>query len=272
MSKTKDNAIQQQRREPTHFALVPKMAQRDLTPFELALYCNLKQTASDNHDGLCWKSNRTLAQECQMSVSKVKACKQSLASKGFIALEQRAETGETTLITLVDVWEKNHNRYTKITEGGSHHKATPQPPQSQGVVATKPQRITHEEEPIEEEDSAPAKSAVAAQPEPNGRPRNAWYDAIKAVWGHDGGLNGDVEKWLKGTSNKPAYKPYNLTVQITPDDLKAWAAWWRKQNPDLPIMLRKPDKVQSSILGWIEAGKPDAQCDHHKIDGYRIIT
>jgi len=146
---SEENIIELQTQEPTFYARIPKMAIMDLGPYELALYCNFKQTASDS--GYCDKSNARLSKETSMSVSKVKTARKSLEAKGFIKTEHRRDDSgienQTVYVTIVDVWEINHARYAK--EGGhevttpSQNATTPQPSENPQGVTKNLQRRTY---------------------------------------------------------------------------------------------------------------------------------
>jgi phage replication O-like protein O len=113
-----------------------------------------------------------------------------------------------------------------------------------------------------EKDSPAPKSAEPA-------PRNEMYDAIHAVWKYTAGRNGQLAKMLQGTSTHKDYKQYNLTTPITPDQLKQWAAWYRrtelKGSPDLN-MVESPLKIQSSITYWQETVLPRRQANITPLD------
>lgn len=187
MSKRKTPSEQQrvkfEGQEPTFYAMIPKMAIMDLTPYELALYCNYKQTASEN--GECTKSTATLATETHMSVSKVKLTRKSLEDKGYIKIERHTDPSgienQTMTVTIVNVWGKNHERYSRQEVTTPSYVVTT--PQSQGDgegVTTKPQRITIQEEPDKKVESAPA--PVAQEPTTSHLPANAInFDAFKTV-------------------------------------------------------------------------------------------
>ena len=66
---------------------------------------------------------------------------------------------------------------------------------------------------------------------------------------------------LQGTATKKGFKDYNLEVQIAPQDLLDWAAWYRKTqlHGDQSLnMVESQSKVQSSITAWVRSGKPKA--------------
>lgn len=116
---TEGAIITAQDQEPSHYARIPKMATVDLDPYELALYCHYKQTASDH--GTCYKSNTTLANETGMSIRKIQDTRQSLEEKGFVSISyKRDEMGNINsppTITICNIWAKNYARYHA---GGMH--------------------------------------------------------------------------------------------------------------------------------------------------------
>ncbi len=253
--------LDEERRTPSNFAMIPKMAQRELDPYELALYTNFCQTVGEkNSDGLVYKSNATLAKETKMSVGKVKQARRSLAEKGYVKIRYPIAPGETTIhapahVTIVDIWNTNR-RYCEALEGG-HQKTTP------GHVVTTPGHVVtpknnHIRKTTEERKEVRVAKARAANP---------WYDAVKEVWNYTDALNGEIQKMLQGISKRKGFKEYSLKVAITPSDLIDWRDWYRetKLSGDKSInMLEERIKVQSSINGWVEAGKPKARRSSQK--------
>jgi hypothetical protein len=87
------------------------------------------------------------------------------------------------------------------------------------------------------------------------RPANPMYDAIKDVWGYTAARNGQMAAVLNGTSTKKGYSEYNLEQPITPDELRLWAAWYRRTalGGDAKLnMVEELIKIQSSITRWQE--------------------
>jgi hypothetical protein len=81
------------------------------------------------------------------------------------------------------------------------------------------------------------------------------YDAIKDVWGYTAARNGQMAQLLTGTATKKGYVEYNLDQPVTPDELRQWAAWYRKTalGADEKLnMVEELIKVQSSITRWQE--------------------
>lgn len=137
--------IQEDVTEPSHYAMIPKMAMMDLEPFELVLYCHYKMTASEN--GKCWKANKTLANETGMSITKMKEARTKLVEKGFINFvyepDKDGNINKPPVITITNVWAENRKRYAKKqvdplsphdtpphrrASGGSRHKTPPLSP------------------------------------------------------------------------------------------------------------------------------------------------
>lgn len=82
------------------------------------------------------------------------------------------------------------------------------------------------------------------------RKPNPMYDAIFSIWGHTEALNTDYAKFLQGKATKPQYKPCNVSPAVTPDELLAWAEWYKaghKSNDGTVFMVSAPAKVQDSI-------------------------
>jgi hypothetical protein len=108
---------------------------------------------------------------------------------------------------------------------------------------------------------SPSGDGVKSEPEKpkKERPRNPMYDAIKDVWGYTAQRNTLMAGMLKGTSTRKGWQEYNLETPIEPNELRAWAAAWKRANPGL-TMIADLLKVQSSITRWQElAGKRPAE-------------
>jgi hypothetical protein len=116
------------------------------------------------------------------------------------------------------------------------------------TLAAKPKGI-EESKGIEEKDSAP----IGTDEAPVKPKANPWYDAVQKVWGYTAARNTIVAQMLQGKARQKGYKEYNLEKPITPDDLLAWAAWYRRaklKNNTKLSMIEEPRKVQSSIGEW----------------------
>lgn len=224
------NVPQYERHEPTFFAMVPKMAQMDLAPYELALYCNLKQTASDG--GAVTKSNRTLAFETHMSIAQVKRARKALEVKGYIRVEHRVDEqgnqNQTNIITLRDVWALNHHRFktqkefmtgVALTEpggvltepgGGSartpsnNHKSKNQRKRKDSAVVTADTRPAKKDDPL--------------------------FDAITTHIFH---LNPEQVKATKSGGRIAKLKKWLVENQsgVTPEDIAAFARHYGKYAP-----------------------------------------
>jgi hypothetical protein len=155
--------------------------------------------------------------------------------------------------------EQVHDKLGKFARNQFRIHETPfteKPLTAEPLTANPPLTYNRKKQNTEKDSPAP-KSAEPA-------PRNEMYDAIHAVWKYTAGRNGQLAKMLQGTSTHKDYKQYNLTTPITPDQLKQWAAWYRrtelKGSPDLN-MVESPLKIQSSITYWQETVLPRRQAN-----------
>lgn len=116
MRQKADNTVRDEGDLHRYRTEVPNIVFRlGLTPFELALYCLLKQTAGDK--GVSWKSTATLAKETGMSsgmVSKAKLgleqTREALGGKSLIAVSEQSNIGggrPRHYIILTDIWPEN---------------------------------------------------------------------------------------------------------------------------------------------------------------------
>lgn len=112
--------IKTERREPTYYARIPRMAVQDLGPYELALYCHYKQIAAE--DGSCFKSNATLARETRMSVNRMKQARATLEQLGYIFVthhvDKNGNENQTVTVTIADIWTINHTRQEALRKRG----------------------------------------------------------------------------------------------------------------------------------------------------------
>lgn len=117
--------IQEDGSEPSHYAMIPKMAMMELEPFELSLYCQYKMTASEH--GKCWKSNKTLATESGMSERRMRDARDLLEKRGYITVshtpDEHGHINSPPTITINNVWTQNRLRYAKkeAVEGVAPH-------------------------------------------------------------------------------------------------------------------------------------------------------
>jgi len=107
-----------------YYAAIPNIVFRiGLTPWELALYCYLKQVAGE--DKACWKSTATIAKEVGMgagTVSKTKITlakpRQELGNKPLIVIETAMQNGGNAnhVITITDIWPENMAELSRVRE------------------------------------------------------------------------------------------------------------------------------------------------------------
>jgi hypothetical protein len=286
--------ISSERQEPTFYAMIPKMAIQDLTPYELALYTVYKQTASDH--GVCFKSNATLAKEAHMSVSRMKEARKALEEKGYIRVKYTEdEAGIINTppdITIIDIWGQNHKRFA--LEGG-RQKTTPQSPKNRGGSPKNTKEYPSKKNSLKKDIPA---TADATPPLPNETPAenlDDWFspmDWTKAgsrqsrmvqvvyqVWGYPVGSarNTMMEQMLRGVSTNDQYKIGNLptthTKRFEPEELGDWHDWYMQsgvQGND-KVITESPMKVQASIMQWIDAGKPKGKSGANPLSGFQEV-
>lgn len=107
-----------------YYAAIPNIVFRiGLSPWELALYCYLKQVAGE--DKACWKSTATIAKEVGMgagTVSKTKtllaAPRPQLGNKPLIMIATEMQNGGNAnhVITITDIWPENMAELSRVRE------------------------------------------------------------------------------------------------------------------------------------------------------------
>jgi len=176
-----------EKQEPTYYSKMPKMALEELTPYELALYANYKQTASEN--GAAFKSNKTLSKECKMSIRMIQECRKSLETKGFIHCTYESnEQGVVTssvIVQIVDIWELNHKRYSKKDPMQVVH--TPHAHDAHPHAGGAPKEELNNKEPKKEKDIAPKVASNGKALPKEKKPAEYLADAmgialVKADW------------------------------------------------------------------------------------------
>ena len=94
----------------TNFSKIPNCAFIELTPLELALYSNYVQLCRwEDTEAHCWKSNETLAKECQMSVSSVKKARKGLVKKSYIRVKKTSKRTPVHVYLNHSIWAHNSN-------------------------------------------------------------------------------------------------------------------------------------------------------------------
>lgn len=244
------NRVLMERQEPTFYAKIPKMVQLDLDPYELALYTNYKQTASDNPNGGGWKSNETLSKECGMSPRKITDVRKSLVDKGYIHCQyETSKSGKehsAAIVTIVDVWAENHARFSKQeTEGiapdanpPSHDMLTPLAPDANKEELINKNQLKKKASPLPPEgDDAPTAFDVM---------RTAVKRLLRQ---YDKRQLDSITKTLlrqhiRNDSEKNLYRAINVS------ELEAFCVWWDKKKDRDGNKLTRP-KNQASVLNAV---------------------
>lgn len=215
---------------------------------ELLMLLALADSANDDRE--CWPSLAHLQRKTRLSRPQTQRLLKSLERNGLIEILKNQGKGaagrKTNQYRILDMTGITHD--TPIQEGT-------------GITHDTPTGITHDTqnhhiEPSEERDSISPSDEDEMQSAPKvKKPRaaNPMYNAINKVWGYQGQRNGLMAGVLKGTATRKGWAEYNLETPITPEELIAWANWYRrvelKGRTDLNI-IEAPVKVQSSIMQW----------------------
>ncbi len=247
------NRVLMERPEPSFYAKIPKMAQLDLDPYELALYTNYKQTASDNPNGGAWKSNETLAKECHMSPRKITQVRQSLVEKGYIHCQyETSESGKeysAAIVTIVDVWAKNHARFSTTPIAPRANGIAPDAnPRSHDVLTPIAPRANKEE--LNNKNQKEEKALAPALQE--------MLDTVKRELKQYGKQAENVAKLLLGElPSKQA--EMNLSKPINPEMLIAFCVWWDKKKDRNGQSLTRPrnmGSIKSAVEEWQKTLSP----------------
>lgn len=98
---------------------------------------------------------------------------------------------------------------------------------------------------------SPSGDEVSAESEKPKKARqpNPMYDVVLETWKLTAERNGLMQGLLTGTAKRNGWKEYNLETPVTPEQVREWAAWYKRANPGISV-VSAPDKVQSSITYW----------------------
>lgn len=92
------------------FTMIPNMiAHLGLSPMAFRLYFAYCETvgAYGEPDKTCFKTVRTLAKECGMSISSISRCRTELEGASLIVVEKSTDETKADTIYIMDVWELN---------------------------------------------------------------------------------------------------------------------------------------------------------------------
>ena len=248
--------------EPRFFSMIPHMIDdSDLSPHAVRLYLHIKRVAGEDN-GACWQTVDTMAQHCNMGHSSVSKAKAALVDAGLILIAEDQRGGRTYhTITPVNVWAANNAHMAKKNAHppGVRENESPSPqgtgpsPRGTGQSPRQPQRITHEETPIEEKPKnmpatqVPASVPPPADPEPEKpepRPDQKFFGALCAICEWD--LT-TIDADQRGQVNQ-ASGILRLKAKAQLADLEDFRAWWDKHDwrgkrGDVP----RPDLILSLI-------------------------
>ncbi len=151
-----------------NFTMIPNIVLNiGLGPYGVALYTYLRQIAGES--GACWRSTETMARESGISVGKVVSCKRALEAAGLIRIhEEPCSSGVRHVITIVDIWDRNHQFYQGRKAKPSPGEVEPSPGEvepSPGEVNKIPIIRSHEEDYVDQIDDVSASYCEEPQSE-----------------------------------------------------------------------------------------------------------
>ena len=197
-----------------NFTMIPNIVLNiGLGPYGVALYTYLRQIAGES--GACWRSTETMARESGISVGKVVSCKRALEAAGLIRIhEEPCSSGVRHVITIVDIWDRNHQFYQGRKAKPSPDEVEPSPDEvepSPGEVNKIPIIRSHEEDYVDQIDDVSASYCEEPQSEnDDDAAASAGSDSPAAPDGAGGCApqrRGVPEKPLAKPQPRPSEKP-----------------------------------------------------------------
>lgn len=108
-----DGSQSPQTAERDNFAMIPRIAEKDLDPFEYRLFGHYSQVCGQD-GGRCWQGSKTIHETTGLSIGKITRVRNSLAVKGYIRVDtpdgKSRNRGEGISVSLVDLWQENRER------------------------------------------------------------------------------------------------------------------------------------------------------------------
>lgn len=260
---TDDFEVQLERLEPSHYSRIPHMAVDELGIDELTLYVHFKRTCGETKSGQCWKSNDTLIQETGLTLRRLRVARAALQKKGYIRVKRRKQ-GEhdyaPPLITVTDVWAKNHKRFTQDDPAGVVQKRTRGSADLHGGgsanLHTKEESI--EEEPRKKKSIAPdgASQANPSDKSPSSKtpkPKTVQDELFELIClGSFGRLHGEIGR-AAGHVGVIRAALLKQCPDLTAEQLKSGYQLYAKENVNGPTLSDKQRlKVPVKILAWVE--------------------
>jgi hypothetical protein len=92
--------------------------------------------------------------------------------------------------------------------------------------------------------------------------QSAFEKHVYSLWSHPVGSARCtmLAQMLRGVCTKAGYKEGNIPVshRIKPDELSLWYEWEmsRGVQSEDKVLIESPVKIQASVMGWVEAGRP----------------
>lgn len=235
MSSLKDYNAERAGGERKFWVQVPNIiTEMGLSVYAVSLYLRIKRRAGD--DGVCYETVRNMAKGCKMSVGRISKAKRELEAAGLIRIEtERSTHGGRPyhIITIVDVWEMNHNKYSQDhhmtlqvsprdlarSPGGTKEEPIKNIPEKEAAASAAPSSFADANEPHTDDASSRKHRSIQLIKEITGYyPRkNLHAEVIDAL-----GDNPDIPRLREcfDTWTANGYNPQNMT----------WLFEWYKEN------------------------------------------
>lgn len=202
-------------------------------------------------DGVCFPGVDRLATKCSL--------KRRAAQKAIRRLEELGEL-ESIIHGGIETGHGSTNRYVMtnyrksigigVYSDTSLEKRGMNSSTSQGVYSS-----THNpsvDSSVKEQKTVPATQDTSNSNKPKDETPIDWNDFVAAI-GEVFKLYGprglDLANMLRGRSTKGEWKRCNLEVPSTPEEVRAFGAWYRRKHPDIDV-VKVPMKVHSAIMEY----------------------
>lgn len=134
----------------SYFAMIPRMAEKDLDPFEYRLYGHYSQVCGQD-GGRCFQSVKTIHEQTRMSPTAITKARNGLQAKGYIVVVipdgKARRNGLNTSVGIVDRWQENTEQCQQLIPYSNIKELN----QSIDSIAVPVQEEPKKEEPKKEE-------------------------------------------------------------------------------------------------------------------------
>ena len=100
-----------------YFTIIPNYIYNHSTLYDREVYCQMKRVAGEN--GVCWKSQKNLANQCGISINRLKKSIEYLIEHKWIkfngkkTIKTLGGVQEVNEYSISDLWKRNNDFYNK---------------------------------------------------------------------------------------------------------------------------------------------------------------